>query len=402
MKNEIIALVLAGGQGSRLEILTENIAKPALPFGGEYRIVDFTLSNCLNSGINTIGLLVQYKPFSLIKHLNEYRQSVQQGCNKWDLTILPPYTDQNGNNWYMGTANAVYKNLEYIEHYNPQYVMILSGDHIYKMNYNTMLNYHKKKNADVTMGVVPVQLEEASRFGIITTDKNNQVKEFQEKPIKPKSRLASMGIYIFNWHILKRYLSDEENGADFGHHIIPSTIKDNLKLYAYRFNSYWKDIGIINSYYESHMDLIKGKVIELILNKKWPIYSAKLNINPYFVSGDAVVKGSLISSGSIIYGKVENSIISRNVYIGKGSIVRNSVILPDVKIAENSIVEKAIISSDSFIGNNCKIGLSRSSINDGQLSIIGDKCLLEDGVIISSGCNYSNSDYFKDEEVIYA
>lgn len=401
-KKEIIAVLLAGGKGSRLEPLTKNTAKPALPFGAQYRIIDFTLSNCTNSGIDTIGVLVQYKPFELNSYLNKLMLRFHD-IVKGGLTILPPYSGNNGMSWYKGTANAVFHNIEYIEQYNPEYLIVLSGDHIYKMNYLSMLKFHKEKNADVTIGVVPVPLKEASRFGILDTDKDYRIIEFQEKPEKPKSCLASMGIYIYKWGVLKRYLSDQDELIDFGKNVIPAMLKNNEALYAYRFNGYWKDIGVIESYWEAHMDLLKRDGIRLLYDRNWPIYSACLSNLPQYVSQKAVIKNSLIACGACIYGTVINSIVFENSYIGSGTVVKNSIRLPEARIGKNSRIEKGIIGSNTIIQDNVRIGYSQGEKKELSIAVIGNNCHISEGMIINNGKILDSAEnYYPVENVHYA
>ena len=378
-KNEMVAMILAGGQGSRLGVLTKNLAKPAVPYGGKYRIIDFPLSNCSNSGIYTVGVLTQYKPLELNAHIGI--------GSPWDLdrrdggvSILPPYQEEKGGNWYKGTANAIYQNIEFIDRYDPQYVLVLSGDHIYKMNYSKMLDYHKEKQADVTIAVIDVTLEEATRFGIMNTNEDLSIYEFEEKPAEPKSTKASMGIYIFNWKELKKYLKDDEadteSSNDFGKDIIPKMLNDNLKMFAYPFKGYWKDVGTIKSLWEANMDLLK-KDSGLNLNEdNLRIYSAS-DVSPaQYLGADAEVKNSLITDGCAVYGNVENSVIFQNVYIGKNTVVKNSVIMPNTKIGDNVVIEKAIIGDSAKIRRECRIG-------DGKdITVIAAKKDIKAGSII--------------------
>lgn len=370
MNNKVVAMILAGGQGSRLKDLTEKIAKPAVYFGGKYRIIDFTLSNCSNSGISKIGVLTQYEPHILNKHIGH-------GAS-WDLdrkdggvTVLQPHTNKNNDSgWYKGTANAIYQNLKFIEEYNPEYVLILSGDHIYKMDYDKMLKYHIEKNADVTIGVFNVTLEEASSFGIMNTDKEFLIYEFEEKPKNPKSTLASMGIYIFTWEILKKYLEederDKESSNDFGKNIIPNLIKDNKKVYAYPFEGYWKDVGTLESYWQAHMDLLADKGDLNIFDKKWRIYTRQRIYPPLYVSDEAKISTSLVDKGCEIYGTVENSVIFPGVKIGKGSVVKNSIIMPDTTIGESCVINKAIIANGVTVSDNKILG------NNEEIFVIGE------------------------------
>jgi glucose-1-phosphate adenylyltransferase len=345
-KKKCVAMLLAGGQGSRLGILTQKVAKPAVPFGGKYRIIDFPLSNCNNSGIDTVGVLTQYKPLALNGYLGI--------GSAWDLDrmnggvyVLPPFVKEQGGEWYKGTADAICQNANFIDRFHPEYVLILSGDHIYKMNYSLMLEFHEAQKADATIAVIEVPWEEASRFGIMNTDQDSRVIEFDEKPKEPKGNLASMGIYIFNWSILRRYLlEDEQNGKsthDFGHDIIPKMLADQRNLTAYPFKGYWKDVGTIESYWQANMDLL-GEESELrMYDSKWRIYSANPPRPPHFTSETGKVKNSIISDGCIILGEVENSVIFRDVYVGKGAKVKNSIIMSGVHIEENVVIDKAII-----------------------------------------------------------
>lgn len=358
-KNEMVAMILAGGQGSRLGVLTKHIAKPAVPYGGKYRIIDFPLSNCSNSGVYTVGVLTQYKPLELNAHIGIGAP--------WDLdrrdggvSILPPYQEEKGGNWYKGTANAIYQNIEFIDRYNPEYVLILSGDHIYKMNYEELLNYHKERNADVTISVIDVTLEEAKRFGIMNTNDDLSIYEFEEKPQHPKSTKASMGIYIFNWKALKKYLKEDEanpnSSNDFGKDIIPAMLKDGLKMYAYPFKGYWKDVGTIDSLWEANMDLLKEDSGLDLYSNDLRIYSAS-DVSPaQYLGPNAEVKNSLVTDGCAVYGKVENSVIFQNVYIGKNTVIKDSVIMPNVKIGDNIKINKAIIGDSATIRKDSTIG----------------------------------------------
>lgn len=345
-KKKCVAMLLAGGQGSRLGILTQKVAKPAVPFGGKYRIIDFPLSNCNNSGIDTVGVLTQYKPLALNSYIGI--------GSAWDLDrmnggvyVLPPFVKEQGGEWYKGTADAICQNINFIDRFNPETVLILSGDHIYKMDYSLMLDFHQKQAADATIAVIEVPWKEASRFGIMNTDKKHRVVEFEEKPDQPKSNLASMGIYIFNWPILKKYLlADEQNGTsthDFGHDIIPKMLNDQRNLTAYPFKGYWKDVGTVESYWQANMDLL-GEESELnMYDSKWRIYSANPPRPPHYTSDTATVKNSIIAEGCLIFGEVENSIIFRDVYVGQGAKVKNSIIMSGVHIEDNGVVDKAII-----------------------------------------------------------
>ena len=365
-KKECVAMLLAGGQGSRLYALTNQVAKPAVEFGAKNRIIDFPLSTCTNSGIDTVGVLTQYQPLVL----NEYIGNGQP----WDLDrvyggvhILPPYQGKKKSNWYKGTANAIYQNLAFIERYEPDYVLILSGDHIYKMDYDAMLRAHEQKNADCTIAVLTVPMEDASRFGIMSMDGNDRITEFAEKPKQPKSNQASMGIYIFSFDVLKQYLTDDENNPessnDFGKDIIPKMLADGKKMYGYHFEGYWKDVGTIKSLWEANMDLLGEKPKFDIFDTKQKIYARKVGDPPQFVGDNADIQNSIIGSGAEIDGTVINSVISGGVKIEKSAIVRDSVIFSNVVIKENAIVEMSIIDEYAEIGRRAVVG-ARGGEND--------------------------------------
>ena len=354
----MIAMLLAGGQGSRLGVLTAKVAKPAVAFGGKYRIIDFPLSNCINSGVDTVGVLTQYQPLRLNTHI---------GIGiPWDLdrnvggvTVLPPY-ERNGNSeWYTGTANAIYQNMNYIETYNPDYVLILSGDHIYKMDYEVMLDYHKANNADVTIAAMPVPIEEASRFGIVVTDETNRITEFEEKPANPKSNLASMGIYIFSWKVLRKALIELSNqsGCDFGKHIIPHCFNRGERIFAYEYNGYWKDVGTLGSYWEANMELIDIIPVFNLYEEFWRIYTKSDTLPPQYIAPEAKIDKSIIGEGSEIYGEVVNSVIGSGVVIGKGAVVRDSIIMQDSMIGAGSKITKTIIAENVEIGEDVETGV---------------------------------------------
>ncbi len=357
IKKEMIAMLLAGGQGSRLGVLTQKVAKPAVSFGGKYRIIDFPLSNCINSGVDTVGVLTQYQPLRLNTHI---------GIGiPWDLdrnvggvAILPPYEKSMGSDWYTGTANAIYQNLEYMETYNPDYVLILSGDHIYKMDYEVMLEYHKANNADITIAAMPVPIEEASRFGILITDENNRITEFEEKPANPRSNLASMGIYIFSWKVLREALikMSEVPGCDFGKHIIPHCFESGDRVFAYEYNGYWKDVGTLSSYWEANMELIDIIPEFNLYEEYWKIYTKSDIIPPQYVSEEAVIDRSIIGEGSEIYGEVHNSVIGAGIIIKRGAVIRDSIIMRECVIGENVKIQKAIIAENVKIGANSELG----------------------------------------------
>lgn len=385
-KKKIIAMLLAGGQGSRLGVLTKSMAKPAVPFGGKYRIIDFPLSNCVNSDIDTVGVLTQYEPLAL----NSYLGSGQP----WDLDrmnggvfVLPPYVSGSEGQWYSGTANAIYQNIQFIDQYDPEYVLILSGDHIYKMDYSKMLKFHEKKQADATIAVVTVPMEEASRFGIMNADADDRIIDFEEKPKHPKSNKASMGIYIFNWRTLRPYLvqdeADKSSEHDFGKNIIPKLLSDGAGLYAWSFSGYWKDVGTIKSLWEANMDLI-GKTPEFRLaDKDWRIYSKSQAMPPHYIGTDARVKNSLVSEGCVVYGSVETSVLFTGAHIGKGAVVKNSIVMPNAVIGDGAVINKAIIGEGAVIGANAKIGDERLP-EDGEYDtkLTGDITLVANTVTV--------------------
>ncbi|MBQ6696582.1 MAG: glucose-1-phosphate adenylyltransferase [Lachnospiraceae bacterium] len=390
IKKEMIAMLLAGGQGSRLGVLTSKVAKPAVAFGGKYRIIDFPLSNCINSGVDTVGVLTQYQPLRLNTHI---------GIGiPWDLdrniggvTVLPPYEKSVNSEWYTGTANAIYQNLDYMESFNPEYVLILSGDHIYKMDYEVMLDFHKANGAEVTIAVMPVPLEEASRFGIMITDENRKITDFEEKPAQPRSNLASMGIYIFNWKTLKEALLAmvDQPALDFGKHIIPFCHEKGAPLYAYEFNGYWKDVGTLNSYWEANMELIDIVPEFNLYEEYWKIYTKSDALPPQYISADSVVERSIIGEGTEIYGKVYNSVIGRGVVIGAGTVVRDSIIMNDTVIGDNCELYKAIIAENVNVGNNVKLGVGEEVANDTAPHIyshgivtIGEKSIIPNNVSV--------------------
>ncbi len=390
IKKEMIAMLLAGGQGSRLGVLTAKVAKPAVAFGGKYRIIDFPLSNCINSGIDTVGVLTQYQPLRLNTHI---------GIGiPWDLdrniggvSILPPYEKSANSEWYTGTANAIYQNMDYMETYNPDYVLILSGDHIYKMDYEVMLDYHKENHADVTIAAMPVPMEEASRFGIVVADGDGRITEFQEKPPEPKSNLASMGIYIFSWPILKKALMELRDvpGCDFGKHIIPYCHENGQRLFAYEYNGYWKDVGTLGSYWEANMELIDIIPEFNLYEEFWKIYTNSDIIPPQYISERAIIDRSIIGDGAEIYGEVHNCVIGSGVTIGEGSVVRDSIIMKDVKRDSGCIIDKAIIAEGVHINDNVTLGtgadtpnLLKPNIYSFGLVTIGENSVIPAGVQI--------------------
>ena len=390
IKKEMIAMLLAGGQGSRLGVLTSKVAKPAVAFGGKYRIIDFPLSNCINSGVDTVGVLTQYQPLRLNTHI---------GIGiPWDLdrniggvTVLPPYEKSTNSEWYTGTANAIYQNLEYMESYNPEYVLILSGDHIYKMDYEVMLDFHKANNAEVTIAVMPVPMEEASRFGIMIADENHRITEFEYKPEHPRSNLASMGIYIFNWKTLKEALiaMADQPALDFGKHVIPYCHEKGAPLYAYEFTGYWKDVGTLSSYWEANMELIDIVPEFNLYEEYWKIYTKSEIQPPDYIAADSVVERSIIGEGSEVYGEVYNSVIGCGVTIGKGTVIRDSIIMNQTQIGEGCEINKAIIAENVVVGNQVKLGVGEEAENDTAphiynhgLVTIGEKSVIPDGISV--------------------
>lgn len=404
-KKEMIAMLLAGGQGSRLGVLTAKVAKPAVAFGGKYRIIDFPLSNCINSGIDTVGVLTQYQPLRLNAHI---------GIGiPWDLdrnyggvTVLPPYERSGSSEWYSGTANAIYQNLDYMEQFDPDYVLILSGDHIYKMDYEVMLDYHKAHNADVTIATMPVPMEEASRFGIVIADEDGRIQEFQEKPAEPKSNLASMGIYIFSWPVLKEALiklKDQPN-CDFGMHIIPYIHGSGSPIYAYEYNGYWKDVGTLKSYWESNMELIDIVPEFNLYEEFWKIYTKNDALPPQYISADAEVEKSIIGEGCDIRGNVQNSVISANVEVGENAEIHDSIIMQGSVIKPGTKIYGSIIAENVVVGENCTIGVGEyadsklsQKIYNCDLTVIGEGSVIPDGVTIGKNVAISGktepSDY---------
>ena len=390
IKKEMIAMLLAGGQGSRLGVLTEKVAKPAVAFGGKYRIIDFPLSNCINSGIDTVGVLTQYQPLRLNTHI---------GIGiPWDLdrnvggvTVLPPYEKSTSSEWYSGTANAIYQNMAYMETYNPDYVLILSGDHIYKMDYEVMLDYHKANNADVTIACMPVPIEEASRFGVMITDGNGKITDFEEKPEHPRSNLASMGIYIFSWPVLKESLQalKDQQGCDFGKHILPYCKDNGKRLFAYEFSGYWKDVGTLGSYWEANMELIDIIPEFNLYEEFWKIYTKGDIIRPQYIAAEATVERSIIGEGAEIYGEVHNSVIGADVKIEKGAVIRDSIIMRHSQIGEGTTIDKAIIAENVKVGANVVMGVGEEAPNvlkpkiySFGLVTVGENAVIPDNVKI--------------------
>ncbi len=387
-KQEVVSMLLAGGQGSRLGVLTKDIAKPAVPFGGKYRIIDFPLSNCVNSGIETVGVLTQYQPLEL----NEYIGSGQP----WDLDsmnagvhVLSPYEKRKKTDWYKGTANAITQNIPFIERYNPDYVVVLSGDHIYKMDYSKMISFHKEKGAAVTIAVQPVPMEEASRFGILNTNEDDSIYEFDEKPKKPKSDLANMGIYVFTWDKLRRYLladdEDPKSSNDFGKNVLPAMLNAGEKMFAYRFEGYWKDVGTIDSLWESNMDLLDPNVPLDLSDSDWRIYSRNPVMPPHYVAKGAHVQNSLIAEGCNVYGQLEFSVLFAGVYVAPGAVVTDSIVMPGARIEEGAHVQYAIVAENAVIGANSVVGKRPEDVENKDewgVAVVGPGCNLAPGTVV--------------------
>ena len=370
IRKEMIAMLLAGGQGSRLGVLTSDVAKPAVSFGGKYRIIDFPLSNCINSGIDTVGVLTQYQPLVLNSHIG-IGIPWDLDRNNGGVAVLPPYERSDTSEWYSGTANAIYQNLKYMESYNPEYVLILSGDHIYKMDYEAMLDFHKQNNADVTIAAIPVPMEEASRFGIVVTDEEKQITAFEEKPERPRSNLASMGIYIFNWSVLRDSLiaMRDQSNCDFGKHIIPYCHDGGKRLFAYEFNDYWKEVGTLGSYWEANMELIDLIPEFNLYEDYWKIYTKQDIIEPQYVAAGAKVERSIIGAGAQIYGQVINCVLGAGVTVEEGTVVKDSIIMKNTHIGKKAYIEKAIIAENCIIGDGDEIGVGEEAVSQLNASI---------------------------------
>ena len=384
-KQEVVAMLLAGGQGSRLGVLTKNLAKPAVPYGGKYRIIDFPLSNCVNSGIECVGVLTQYQPLVL----NEYIGNGQP----WDLDsinagvrVLPPYQRSRKSDWYKGTANAIYQNIPYIERYSPEYVIVLSGDHIYKMDYSRMIAYHKEKEADCTIAVIEVPLEEAPRFGIMNTREDDSVYEFDEKPKVPKSNKASMGIYVFTWSKLRKYLEADEaspkSSNDFGKDVLPAMLREGERIYAFPFEGYWKDVGTIDSLWESNMDLLNPNIPLDLSEESWKIYCRNPVMPPHYIAKSARVQNSLIAEGSNVYGEIDFAVLFSGVTIAPGAVVRDSIIMPNTRIEEDAVVQYAIVAENCVIGKGAVVGARPEDIvnkDEWGVAVVGDGCAIPPG-----------------------
>jgi glucose-1-phosphate adenylyltransferase len=399
----IVALILAGGQGTRLGVITEYLAKPAVPYGGKYRIIDFAISNCVNSGIYNVGVLTQYRPHVLNKHLGIGRP--------WDLdiktgglTVLPPYVSSTDQSWYMGTADAIYQNIEYIDTYDPDFVLILSGDHIYKMDYNEMIDFHIEKNADATIACMEVPISEAHRFGIMVTDSFGKIAEFQEKPKEPKGNLASLGIYVYSWKVLRKLLIEDaknpDSEHDFGKNIIPRMLEEKNNLVAFNYEGYWRDVGTLESYWESNLELLGPLPLLNIHDVNWKIYTQSEELPPAFISDKANLSGSLISEGCEVYGEVHNSVLFQGVIIEEGAVVKDSVIMNKCIIRKGSYIEKAIIAENAEIGENVKIGVGEfrenefnSKVYNSDITLIGFNVSIPSN--ISIGKNVVIGNYVK-------
>ena len=385
VSKDCVAMILAGGQGSRLGALTKNVAKPAVPFGGKYRIIDFPLSNCVHSGINTVGVLTQYQPLELNRYIGN--------GNPWDLDrshggvyVLPPYQSAKAGEWYKGTANAIYQNLSFLESFKPENVLILSGDHIYKMDYSKMLDYHIANNADSTIAVIDVPRSEASRFGIMTCDEEGRIVDFTEKPKEPKSTLASMGIYVFSWEKLRKYLIENENAntgsKDFGKDIIPAMLANDERLFAYEFEGYWKDVGTLDSLWEANMDLLSPSVPLNLYDPNWKVYSRHNNMPPQYIGKNAHVENSMITEGSVVDGTVDFSIISSGVTIEEGASVKYSIVMPGTTIKKNAVVEYAIIGENCVVESDAMIGMNPESVpnrDDWGIAVLGHNITISSG-----------------------
>jgi glucose-1-phosphate adenylyltransferase len=384
----VIAMLLAGGQGSRLGLLTRVMAKPAVPFGGRYRIIDFPLSNCSNSGIDTVGVLTQYQPLELNSYIGS-GASWDLDLNGGGVYVLPPYVQGSEGRWYSGTANAIYQNLSFIEQYDPEYVLILSGDHIYKMDYSAMLDAHIEKNADITIAVRPVPWAEAPSFGIMNTDSESRILEFEEKPKQPKSNLASMGVYIFTFSQLKKYLTednaDPNSKNDFGKNIIPKMLSDGKNLYAYAFEGYWKDVGTISSLWEAHMDLLKNPPEVDLNDRRWPVYAKSPIMPPHYIGPEGRVENSMITEGCEIYGSVSGSVLSAGVIVEEGAMVEDSAVMPGCVIKKGARVKRAIIAEQTVIGEGCQVGE-----DEGDIALVGQDTRLPAGYKVPAGAQVNN------------
>lgn len=383
-KKEVVAMLLAGGQGSRLGVLTKKLAKPAVPFGGKYRIIDFPLSNCTNSGIEAVGVLTQYQPLVLNEYVGNGQPWDLDGLNN-GVTCLQPYESKEGSDWYSGTANAIYQNIDFVDRYDPEYIVVLSGDHIYKMNYADMIKYHKKNNAACTIAVIDVPIEEASRFGILNTNEDGSIYEFDEKPQVPKSTNASMGIYVFSWKIMKKYLIEDEanenSSHDFGKDVLPTMLNAGEKMMAYPFEGYWKDVGTIDSLWEANMDILDPNTTLSLKN----VYSRNPMMPPHYVGENAEIQNSMLADGCNVNGKLEFSILFPGVTVGKGAVINSSIIMPGAVIEDGANIQFSIISENTVIGKNAQIGKNPTDCenrNDWGITVIGDGLKIADNVVI--------------------
>ncbi len=388
LHKESVAMILAGGQGSRLGVLTRTVAKPAVPFGAKYRLIDFTLSNCHNSGIDTVGVLTQYQPFELHNYIGI--------GSPWDLDrntggvhILPPFLRARGGEWYQGTANAIHQNATFIDQFAPQYVVILSGDHIYKMDYARMIAYHKLTEADATIAVIEVPWKDASRFGIMSTDQDGRITEFAEKPKNPKSNLASMGVYVFTWKVLHKFLDsddkDKSSSHDFGQNVIPAMLANGRTMMAYAFDGYWRDVGTVESLWEANMDLLSDRPELDLYDPGWRIYSINPTQPPHFVAVGGKVRRVLASVGCRIFGEVENSVLFPGVHVGPGAVVKDSVVMQDVRIGAGAVVERAIIGQEAVVGDGSQIGLAAAAAHEAAITVIGERAHITAERVIARG-----------------
>ena len=402
MHKECVAMLLAGGKGSRLGILTKNLAKPAVPFGGKYRIIDFTLSNCCNSGLDTVGVLTQYQPLKLNSYIgigSPWNLDRKNG----GVTLLPPYEREVGKEWYKGTANAIYQNINFIDEFTPQHLLVLSGDHIYKMDYSVMLQWHKEKNADATIAVIEVPWEDAGNFGILSTDEGGRIIEFEEKPVVPKSNYASMGVYIFNWELLVKYLEEDEQDPysdnDFGKNVIPKMLRHGQRLFAYPFKDYWKDVGSIESLWQAHMDLLQDEPALDLYDPKWRIYSQNPTLPAHYLSSSAKVTCSLINEGCFVRGSVEYSVLFPGVYVGEGAEIKDSIIMPNARIGSHVKICKSIICESTVIQDYCHIGIRQEEVGEScsrnGITVVGGNGMITRGTIIPAGMRGSDCDLGK-------
>ena len=389
-KQEVVAMLLAGGQGSRLGVLTKYLAKPAVPFGGKYRIIDFPLSNCVNSGIESVGVLTQYQPLELNRYIGN-GQPWDLDSTKAGVHVLPPFQRSRGSDWYMGTANAIYQNIRFIEQYHPDYVMILSGDHIYKMDYSEMVLFHRENHADCTIASIEVPWEEAPRFGILNTNPDGTIYEFDEKPAHPKSNQASMGIYVFTWSKLREYLvkdaADRRSAHDFGKNLLPAMMNAGERLLAYPFTGYWKDVGTIESLWEANMDLINPKVELDLSDPNWKIYARSQVMPPHYVAPESRVQNSLVAGGCNIYGEIDFSVLFTGVFVGAGAVVRDSIVMPGARIEEGAVVQYAIIAEDAVIGKGAVVGARPEDIAPKDkggwgIAVVGAGYVVQPGAVV--------------------